>query len=93
MPNEPEDPDGRDALEQFLHPRSRYYGAFSPERLLFDANLQEFTQRVGYICALETGGNLSAEEAYEQIRLLWKRFKCSKKLLEPPPAQNPPKGT
>jgi hypothetical protein len=30
----------------FLYPRSRYYGAFSPETLAFNANLQEFAQKI-----------------------------------------------
>ncbi|MBE9227191.1 hypothetical protein IQ264_17315 [Phormidium sp. LEGE 05292] len=65
----------------FLYPRSRYYGAVNPENLVFNANLQEFTQRVNFICALETGGKLPPEEAYKQIKALWKQLKRSKKEL------------
>ena len=65
----------------FLYPRSRYYGPVKPENLVFNANLQEFSQRVGYICNLQTAGKLSAEEAYEQIKSLWKQLKRSKKRL------------
>lgn len=65
----------------FLYPRSRYRGQFTPEHLAFNANLQEFTQRISYICALETGGKLSPEEAYEKIRDSWKQLKRSKKAL------------
>ena len=65
----------------FLNPRSRYYGQIRPENLVFNANLQEFAQRVGYICNLQTGGKLSAEESYEQIKSLWKQLKRSKKHL------------
>jgi hypothetical protein len=65
----------------FLYPRSRYYGKFQPETLAFNANLQEFAQRITYISCLETGGKLSPEEAYEQIRGLWKQLKHSKKEL------------
>jgi len=32
----------------FLYPRSRYYGQVKPENLVFNANLQEFAQRVSY---------------------------------------------
>jgi hypothetical protein len=65
----------------FLYPRSRYYGQVKPENLVFNANLQEFTQRVNYICNLETGGKLSPEEAYSQIKELWKQLKRTKKQL------------
>ena len=37
--------------EAFLYPRSKYYGEFTPENLVFDANLQEFAQRT-LICAI-----------------------------------------
>jgi hypothetical protein len=67
--------------EDFLHPRSRYYGEFSPENLAFNANLQEFAQKITYICSLETGGKISAEKAYEDIKALWKDLKFSKKSL------------
>ena len=65
----------------FLYPRSRYRGTVKPENLVFNANLQEFSQRVGYISALETGGKLSPEESYREIKALWKQLKHSKKAL------------
>nr|WP_042341952.1 hypothetical protein [Calothrix sp. PCC 7507] len=67
---------------QFLYPHSCYHGQVTPENLVFNANLQEFSQKVGYITGLETGGKLSPEEAYSQIRALWKQLKASKKNLE-----------
>jgi hypothetical protein len=73
----------KDQLEQFnfFYPRSRYYGEFKPENLVFNANLQEFAQRINYICNLETGGKISPEEAYIQIKELWKQLKHTKKQL------------
>jgi hypothetical protein len=65
----------------FLYPRSRYHGQVKPENLVFNANLQEFAQRVSYICNLEIGGKVSSEEAYEKIKVLWKQLKQSKKQL------------
>ena len=65
--------------KEFLYPRGRYYSEFKPEYLVFDANLQEFAQRISYICALQTNGKLFAEEAYQQIKNLWKQLKSSKK--------------
>jgi hypothetical protein len=75
----------------FLYPHSRYRGQFTPQNLAFDANLQEFAQRVSYISGLETGGKLSPEQAYEQVKSLWKQLKKSKKAMdigiEPPEAK------
>lgn len=64
-----------------LYAKSRYYSQFKPETLAFNANLQEFAQRVSYLSALETGGKISPEEVYEQINDLWKQLKQSKKEL------------
>jgi hypothetical protein len=69
-------------LDNFLHPRSSYYGKFKPEYLVFNANLQEFAQRVSYISNLQTGGKIPPEEAYQQVRSLWKQLKRAKKQLE-----------
>ena len=79
--------------DDFLYPRSSYRGEFTPENLTFNANLQEFTQRVGLICSLETGGKIPPQEAYEQIKELWKQLKRSKKNLlndETPPNSEEP---
>jgi hypothetical protein len=67
--------------ESFIYPRSRYYGEVKPENLVFNANLQEFAQKVSYISSLETGGKLSPKEAYDQIQMLWKQLKYSKREL------------
>ena len=67
--------------DDFLYPRSRYYGQVKPENLVFNANLQEFAQRVTYICSLETSGKIPPEEAYKQIKALWQQLKQSKKEL------------
>lgn len=64
-----------------MNPTSRYYGEFTPENLAFNANLQEFANRIGIICNLETGGKITPEEAYAQVRQLWKALKESKKAL------------
>jgi hypothetical protein len=67
--------------ENFLYPRGRYYGQVKPENLVFNANLQEFAQRISYICNLETSGKIPPEQAYEQIKDLWKNLRRSKKEL------------
>jgi sulfopyruvate decarboxylase TPP-binding subunit len=67
--------------DDFLYPRSRYRGDFKPENVVFNANLQEFTQKISYICNLETGGKITPDEAYQEIKKLWKELKKSKKEL------------
>jgi hypothetical protein len=79
------------AKNEFFYPQSRYHGEFTPEQLAFNANLQEFAQRVSIICSLETGGKVPTEEAYRQIRDLWKQLKQSKKELIDSPKPDKPK--
>ena len=66
---------------KFLYPGDRYHGQFSPENLVFSANLQEFTQRASYIYNLQNSGKLSSSEAYNRIEALWKQLEHSKKQL------------
>jgi hypothetical protein len=70
-----------DDKNKFLYLRSRYYGQVKPENLVFNANLQEFAHKVGYIASLETSGKIEPEDAYKQIKALWKQLKHSKKRL------------
>jgi hypothetical protein len=76
----------------FLYHNNRYHGQVKPENLVFNSNLQEFTQKVSYICSLETAGKLTPEDSYKQIKSLWKELKQSKKLLgigqKPPTAED-----
>jgi hypothetical protein len=65
----------------FFYPRSRYHGEVKPENLVFNANLQEFAQKVSYICNLETAGKISSNDAYEEIKALWQQLKRSRKEL------------
>ncbi len=78
--------------DDFLNPRSRYRGEFKPENLMFNANLQEFSQRIGFISSLETNGKMTPEAAYREIKQLWKQLKSSKKALgignQPPASED-----
>lgn len=67
---------------KFLYPYQRYYGRFTPKNLIFDANLQEFSQRISYIAGLHANGKLSTEQAYQEIHRLWKGLKRSKKAMK-----------
>jgi pyruvate/oxaloacetate carboxyltransferase len=68
-------------LSDFLYPRSPYYGDLKSEYLEFNTQLQDFSQRVNYICGLQSGGKLSPEDAYKQIQTLWKQLKIAKKKI------------
>ena len=70
-------------LTDFLYPRYKYSGQLKPEYLIFNSSLQEFSQRVSYICNLQTAGKLSPEDAYTQIQMLWKQLKTAKKQILP----------
>lgn len=67
--------------DQLLYPAATYRGKFTPEHLMFNANLQEFAQRVSILCGLETSGKISPEETYHQIKEFWNQLKESKKHL------------
>jgi hypothetical protein len=64
--------------DRFLYPRAPYHGEFKPENLAFNANLQEFAQKVSYICNLETAGKIGNLDAYQKIKALWQELKQSK---------------
>ena len=73
-----------DGKNNFLYPKGSYHGEITPNnpnKLVFNANLQEFAQKVSYICALETNGKISTKEAYDRIKELWHQLKTSKKQL------------
>jgi hypothetical protein len=70
------------AKSDFLFPHSRYRGNVGPENLVFNANLQEFAQRVSFITNLETNGKITPEESYREVKGLWKQLKQSKKALK-----------
>ncbi len=57
------------------------YQPNSPEEIVFNDNLREFTVKIGQICGLESNGKISQQEAYRRIRDLWKMLKRSKKSL------------
>ncbi|HEY9649547.1 MAG TPA: hypothetical protein V6C95_02710 [Coleofasciculaceae cyanobacterium] len=65
----------------FLHSLHRYQDVVQPENLDFHRNLQEFAQRISYICNLETNGKLSSDEAYQKIKELWEQVERSKPQL------------
>ena len=65
--------------EKFISPYFSYKGEAQPHHIVFDANLQTFSQQVMLISALENGGKISPYDAYNKIKSLWKQLKTSKK--------------
>jgi hypothetical protein len=64
---------------------SAYHGDdWSPQRLAFHQNLERFADRVGLIVGLQSNGKLNQDQAYDEIRMLWKDLKGSKNGLEIP---------
>ena len=68
-------------LQAFLYPLARYYGEVKPHNLVFNANLQEFAQRISLIANLATNGKLSLEDSYAQAEALWQQLQTSKNQL------------
>ncbi len=61
---------------------SSYHGSqWSPNRLAFHQNLEQFAERVGLIVGLQGNGKISQEDAYRQIRDLLAELKSSRKQL------------
>jgi hypothetical protein len=62
---------------------SGYHGDdWSPQRLAFHQNLERFADRVGLIVGLQSNGKLDQDQAYDEIRSLWKELKGSKNGLK-----------
>lgn len=71
--------DGGAGVQSPLEAHSSYRGQdWSPERLMFHQNLESFAERVGLIVGLQSNGKLTQEQAYDQIRKVWKTLKDSK---------------
>ena len=67
------------SVQSPLESHSSYRGAdWSPQRLVFHQNLESFADRVGLIVGLQSNGKMSQEQAYTEIRKIWKELKGSK---------------
>lgn len=73
-----DDPVVHAPIEAFSH----YRGSdWTPERLAFHQNLEQFADRVGLIVGLQGNGKISQEVAYDQIRQLWASLRDSRSSL------------
>jgi transcriptional regulator with AAA-type ATPase domain len=53
----------------------------SLEQALMNANIREFGHTISLICALESGGKITPDEAYRLIKKTWQELKLSRKSL------------
>lgn len=53
----------------------------------FEEELQIFAREVGILCALESGGKVEPQEAYQKIKASWKKLKGINKSLQKPAAR------
>lgn len=61
---------------------SSYRGSdWTPARLAFHQNLEAFAERVGLIVGLQSNDKISQDQAYMEIRKIWKELKDSKGTL------------
>ena len=61
---------------------SQFHGSdWTPQRVAFHQNLEEFADRVGLIVGLQSNGKVSQEKAFEQIKNMWQSLKISRKDL------------
>ena len=54
---------------------------WSPQRLIFHQNLEQFAERVGLIVGLQANGKIDQDAAYDEIKSLWAELKESKQDL------------
>lgn len=81
-PPTPADGAQRPSVQSPMEAHGSYRGRdWSPQRLVFHHNLESFAEQVGLIVGLQSNGKLSQEQAYAQIRQLWKGLKQSKDSL------------
>jgi glutathione peroxidase-family protein len=72
----------QNSKQNLLYPHHNYRGTFTPNQLMFNANLQEFSQKVTYIVNFETNGQLTAGQAYQELETLWEKIKECRLSLE-----------
>ena len=74
----------QDGIRNPMEIYSSFHGKdWSPQRVAFHQNLEQFADRIGLIVGLQANGKVSQEEAYEQIKELWKTLKISRNDLLP----------
>jgi len=77
-------PEKSDKLKKFLspHPSLQYENATLND-IVFNFNLQEFSNRIAFICSLEQNKQLTPEEALCNILKLWEQLKLMRRSFYP----------
>jgi len=71
--------DASEGVKSPLEAYSSYHGEdWTPQRLALHQNFETFAEKVGLIVALESGGKMSQERAYSEIRRYWDELRGSK---------------
>ena len=87
-PTPPEAQPEEDGVRSPMEPHSTYRGSdWTPQRLMFHQNLESFAERVGLVVGLQSNGKVTQEQAYAEIRRIWKELKDSKDILLNSPKQ------
>ena len=74
----------QDGIRNPMEIYSSFHGKdWSPQRAAFHQNLEQFADRIGLIVGLQANGKVSQENAYEQIKDMWKHLKESRNGLLP----------
>ena len=69
-------PEGAEGTKSPLEGISSYRGSdWYPERLAFHQNLEQFAERAGLSVGLQANGKISQEQAYYEIRPIWKKLR------------------
>ncbi len=73
---------GSDGIRSPLESFSHYHGDdWTPERVAFHQNLEQFADRVGLIVGLQANGKITQEAAYDEIKKLWTLLRSSRSSL------------
>lgn len=64
--------------QDFLYPVSPYYGSLTNDTVIFNAKLQEFAQKIGFLANLHSSGKVPSEEAYSEVESLWRELELTK---------------
>ena len=69
---------GKEGTHSPLEAHTSFRGEdWSPEKLAFHQNLEQFAERVGLIVALQGNGKVSQDYAYAEIKQIWQQLKNS----------------
>ena len=69
---------GKEGTHSPLEAHTSFRGEdWSPVKLAFHQNLEQFADRVGLIVALQGNGKVSQDFAYAEIKQIWQQLKNS----------------